>query len=214
MSPRPETADIQPGQHERKLPHTFADIFDEYQRPIYNYLLHMTQDQAVAEDLAQETFIRVYNGLPGFRGEASLATWVYRIATNVSLDHFRRRSTVQDAATRSLDGVETDQEELADHKAVSPEQQAAQSEMSACVEDFIWQLPPDYRAALVLHDLQGLKNYEIAEVLDVSLDTVKIRLHRARKKLRAALNLGCDLAHDERNVLVCEPKAGDGVAGE
>jgi RNA polymerase sigma-70 factor (ECF subfamily) len=214
MSALPETADIQAGQHERNPPQTFPDSFDDFQRPVYHYLLRMTQDQAVAEDLTQETFIRVYRGLPEFRGEASLATWIYRIATNVSLDHFRRRSTAQDTVTHSLDEGETDQEWLTDNQATSPEQLAARSEMAACVEDFVGQLPPDYRAVLVLHDLQGMKNHEIAEVLDVSLDTVKIRLHRARKKLQGALTSGCDFAHDERNVLVCEQKAGEGDVAE
>ncbi len=214
MSTLPETVDSQSGQHVRNSPQNFTDIFEAYQRPIYNYLLHMTQDPSVAEDLTQETFIRVHDGLPGFRGEASLATWVYRIATNLSVDHVRRKSTTQDTMTRSLDEVETDPETLVDDKAASPEQQAARSEMSGCVQDLIEQLPPDYRAAVVLHDLQGMTNGEIAEVLDVSLDTVKIRLHRARKKLRAALNSGCDFAHDERDVLVCEPKAEERQVGE
>ncbi|RPJ38294.1 MAG: sigma-70 family RNA polymerase sigma factor, partial [Planctomycetaceae bacterium] len=92
MSPLPEAADTQPGLQEDNHLETFPAIFDEYQRPVYNYLLHMTQDASLAEDLTLETFLRVYRGLPGFRGEASLATWVYRIATNISLDHFRRRS--------------------------------------------------------------------------------------------------------------------------
>jgi RNA polymerase sigma-70 factor, ECF subfamily len=214
MSVLPETTDIQVGQHESNSPQTFTAIFNDFHRPIYNYLLHMTKDQSVAEDLTQETFIRVYHGLPEFRGEASLATWVYRIATNVSLDHFRRRSTAQDTLTHSLDGMETDQEGLADNKAASPEHLAARSEMTACVDDFVGQLPPDYQAVLVLHDFQGMKNHEIAEVLDVSLDTVKIRLHRARKKLQGTLTSGCDFAHDERNVLVCEQKAGDGDMAE
>lgn len=214
MSPIPKTADVQPGWYENGPSQDFTDIFDNYQRPIFNYLLRMTQDQAAAEDLTQETFIRVYQGLAGFRGEASLATWVYRIATNVSLDHFRRRSTAQDTVTRSLDIVESDHEWLIDNKTTSPEQQATQSEMSICVQDFIGRLPPDYRAVLILHDLQGIKNLEIAEVLDASLDTVKIRLHRARKKLREALNIGCDFDHNERNIFVCEPKAEDGVVGE
>lgn len=78
--------------------------------------------------------------------------------------------------------------------------------MSACVEEFIQRLPPTYRAVLVLHDLQRLKNREIAEVLDCSRSTVKIRLHRGRTKLQATLNAGCDFAHDERNVFVCEAK--------
>ena len=203
----PSLPDLTPSQ-------TFIDIFEAYQRLVYNYLLRMTQNQTVAEDLTQETCIRVQAGLPVFRGEASLATWVYRIATNVSLDHFRRKSTGQDEVTLSLDAVGTDQAGRADSEAIAPDQQAARSEMSACVQAFISRLPPDYRAALVLHDLQGMKNDAIADVLGVSLDTVKIRLHRAHVKLRAALNRGCDFAHDERNVLVCEQKAEESEVGQ
>ncbi len=188
----------------------FADVFREYQRPIYNYLLRMTQNPAEADDLTQETFIRVHRGLPTFRGEASLSTWIYRIATNVSLDHFRRRATREASALISLEEVELNRGWIADESASPPEQLAAQSEMSACVQRFVHRLSPNYRAALVLHDLQGLKDREIADVLGVSLGTVKIRLHRARKKLREALDAGCDLSHDERDVLVCAPKVENG----
>jgi len=83
---------------------------------------------------------------------------------------------------------------------------AQQSEMSACVEDLIQRLLPPYRAVLVLHDTQGLKNREIADVLDCSLGTVKIQLHRARSKLRETLNAGCDFAYDGRNAFVCVGK--------
>lgn len=191
----------------------FADVFDEFQRPIYNYLLRMTQSPPEADDLTQETFIRIHRSLPSFRGEASLSTWIYRIATNLSLDHFRRSATRQAKAALSLEETESDREWIVDETASSPEQLAAQSDMSACVQKFIQRLPPSYRTVLVLHDLQGLKNREIADVLDCSLDTVKIRLHRARKKLRASLNVGCDFAHDERDVFVCEPKAENEEAG-
>ncbi|MCP4669891.1 MAG: sigma-70 family RNA polymerase sigma factor, partial [Desulfobacula sp.] len=74
-------------------PLTFASIFDKYQQPIYNYLLRMTQNRTEAEDLTQETFIRVHRKLSTFRGEAKLDTWLYRIATNISFDYFRRSST-------------------------------------------------------------------------------------------------------------------------
>ncbi|UCC85822.1 MAG: sigma-70 family RNA polymerase sigma factor [Anaerolineales bacterium] len=184
----------------------FSNVFDEFQRPIYNYLLRLTQNHAQAEDLTQETFIRVHRSLPTFRGDASLTTWIYRIATNVSLDHFRRRATRQAKAALSLEETQSEREWVVDENAPAPEQVASQSEMSDCVQRFIWRLPPSYRTVMVLHDLQGLKNREIADVLDCSLHTVKIRLHRARKKLRAILDAGCDFAHDERNVFVCEPK--------
>ncbi len=186
---------------------TFASVFQAYQSPIYNYLLRMTQNPTEAEDLTQETFIRVHSSLSTFRGEASLSTWLYRIATNVSYDYFRRK-TRQAKAALSLEETDVERKGVRAETPASPEQLAAQSEMSACVEGFIDRLPPSYRAVLVLHDVQGLKNSEIAEVLQCSLDTVKIRLHRARKTLRATLSTGCDFAHDERAVFVCETKAG------
>jgi RNA polymerase sigma-70 factor (ECF subfamily) len=186
----------------------FTDVFQEYQRPIYNYLLRMTQNQAEAEDLAQETFIRVHRGLPSFRGDSSLSTWIYRIATNTSFDHFRRASTRRAESSISLEGTQEAGGLIPDSNAPTPELLADQAEMSACVQRFIRELQPSYRAAIILSDLQGLKNREIAEVLEVSLDTVKVRLHRARKKLRAALDSGCDFTHDERNVFVCEEVEG------
>jgi RNA polymerase sigma-70 factor (ECF subfamily) len=196
-------------QSQESHPPDFAAVFAEYERPIYNYLLRMTQNQAEAEDLTQETFIRVHRSLPDFRGKSSLSTWLYRIATNVSVDHFWRRATQQAKVTLPLEEAKPEGE-WADESPAPPEQQAVQSEMSACVEKFIQRLPASYRTVLVLHDLQGLKNREIAEILDISLSTVKIRLHRARNKLRESLDAGCDTTHDERNVLVCEPKPENG----
>jgi RNA polymerase sigma-70 factor (ECF subfamily) len=204
---------LQKEQGQKDQPPDFSDVFQEYERPIYNYLLRMTQNQVEAEDLTQETFIRVHRSLPTFRGESSLSTWLYRIATNVSLDHFRRSTTQQAKVALPLEETKPEGE-WADEAPPSPEQRAAQAEMSACVEGFIQRLPPDYRAVLVLHDLQGLKNREIAEALDIPLSTVKIRLHRARNKLREALDTGCDTTHDERNILVCEPKVKDGEENE
>ena len=195
-------------QRQRSQSLDFAEVFRKYQGPIYNYLLRMTQNQAEAEDLTQETFVRAHRSLPTFRGEASLSTWLYRIATNVSLDHFRRPTTRQARTALPLEKIEFDEDQDSDVPS-SPEQQAACSEMSACVQEFVQRLPPDHRVVLVLKDLQGLKNREIAAVLDCSLASVKIRLHRARTKLREALNAGCDFTHDERNAFICEPKEVD-----
>ena len=197
MSQALDVLNLQEEQSQENHLPDFAAVFAEYERPIYNYLLRMTQNQVEAEDLTQETFIRVHRSLPTFRGDSSLSTWLYRIATNVSLDHFRRGTTQKAKITLTFEEAKPGGE-WADEVPASPEQRAAQSEMSACVERFIQRLPPDYRAALVLHDLQGLKNREIAEALDIPLSTVKIRLHRARKMLRESLDAGCNTGHDER----------------
>jgi RNA polymerase sigma-70 factor (ECF subfamily) len=81
-----------------------------------------------------------------------------------------------------------------------------QKEMSSCVQEYIEDLSDPHRAAILLHDVQGLTNPEIAAMLGVSLATVKMRLHRARSKLRVALGEGCSFSEDERGVRVCEPK--------
>jgi len=211
MSESLNTRNPQERQHQENHLLNFVSVFDEYQHRIYNYLLRMTQNPGEAEDLTQETFLRVHHSLPTFRGEASLSTWLYRIATNVSIDYFRRKSTRQAEMLLSLEETEFDPKQVIEEITASPEQLAAQSDMSACVERFVQRLPPIYRAVLVLHDLQGLKNREIADVLNCSVSTVKIRLHRARNKLRAVLDTGCDFAYDERNVFVCEPKEGERI---
>ena len=82
-----------------------------------------------------------------------------------------------------------------------------QSEMSACVQKYMAGLPDSYRAVILLHDAEGLTNPEIAEMLGISLATVKIRIHRAREKLRVALGQACSFSADERGVVVCEPKS-------
>lgn len=184
----------------------FADVYREFEHPVHSYLLHLTQDPVKAEDLAQETFIRIFDKLKTFRGEASLHTWIYRIATNVSIDCFRGKAARQDKVNQSFEALE---EEWQDQDTPTPEHQIEQSEMSHCVQQFILRLPLPYRTVVVLHDLQGLKIQDIADVLECSVDTVKIRLHRARKKIREFLHAGCELDHDERDVLVCEPKAGN-----
>jgi len=200
-SPRRKHADIQVPE--------FTDIFEEYQLPIFHYLFRLTQDHAEAEDLAQETFARVYCSLPKFRGEASLSTWIYRIATNVSHDHFRKTPSKKEHSGHSLEDLTSERDWIADEESDSPEQATAQFEMSACVQSFVMNLPSDYRTVLVMHDMQGLKNQEIADILDCALDTVKIRLHRARKMLRESLNKGCNFTRDETNVFICEPTSVD-----
>jgi DNA-directed RNA polymerase specialized sigma24 family protein len=127
-------------------------------------------------------------------------------AEAVSHDHLRRRETRQAKAAVSLDEKESQGEMIGDDSSPSPDQGAARAEMSACVQNYVEDLPPLYRAVLALSESEGLKNQEIADVLGCSLDTVKIRLHRARKMLRETLNTACDFAYDERNVFVCERK--------
>lgn len=86
------------------------------------------------------------------------------------------------------------------------DEQVERGEMNDCIREFIETLPDDYRTVIILSELEGLKNREIADVLSVSLDTVKIRLHRARLKLKQRLNQGCDFDRDDRGELCCDRK--------
>lgn len=192
----------------------FSDIFGRYKEPIHRYLLTLVREAGAAEDLTQETFIRAYRKLPTLEDPSKVSSWLYRIATNLSYDRFRQMSQRDEAA--SLDGMTSERGgplpiEPADE---SPrlDKVVEQREMSSCVQDYLEELPDDYRAVILLHDLEGLTNPEIAEMLGCSLATAKIRLHRARKKLKEALDSACRFSRDERGVFVCERKSPSGGA--
>ncbi len=173
----------------------FQKIYNTFQPKILRYLTHLAGEQE-AEDLAQETFVKVHQGLENFRGESQLSTWIYRIATNTVLDRLRSPS-FQRVAQTSL-SKDLDETELADkvicteEKKPLIEQQLIREEMNKCIRGYIEKLPENYRTVLILSEWEGLKNNEIAEILGVTLDTVKIRLHRAKSKLKEELETHCE----------------------
>jgi RNA polymerase sigma-70 factor (ECF subfamily) len=180
----------------------FQRVYDEFHVRIRRYLARLG-GSADADDLAQETFARVSQALAGFRGEAALSTWVYRIATNVALDRARSRGL-------QLRSREAQPEALATLSTMPViEHDIARREMSACVRDYVDQLPPEYRTVVVLSELEELPDREIAAVLGISLEAAKIRLHRARARLREMLQQGCDFSRDDRNEFTCEPRPDD-----
>jgi RNA polymerase sigma-70 factor (ECF subfamily) len=183
-----------------------------HRKALYRYIRSLVRDAAEAEDLTQETLLRAYEKLSTLDDEAKLVPWLYRIATNITYDRFRQASFRN--RPRSLDegteaGLESGDRIAPVDTAPRLDKLMEQREMSACVQDYIEALPESHRAVILLHDVQGLTNPEIAEMLGVSLATVKIRLHRARKRLRAALDEGCSFSQDERGVKVCEPVGED-----
>lgn len=179
-----------------------STLFENHYRQIYRYALSLVHDATEADDLAQETFLRAYSRLDSLRDPAALTTWLYRIATNICLDRIRQRAH----CTPIESETDLDDVNAADPDAPSLQQIVERYEMSACVQRYLESLSDSYRAVILLHDLHGLTGPEIAETLDVSLTNVKIRLHRARRKLQSQLEAGCAFSHDERDTLVCEPK--------
>jgi RNA polymerase sigma-70 factor (ECF subfamily) len=183
----------------------FQPIYDIFRPKIHRYLARMAGADE-ADDLTQEVFIKVSRGLKDFRGDSKLSSWIYRIATNTALDHLRRSSPM----TAEIPSIDTGSEEEPVRlrgEIFLIDQQLIRKEMNACIRNVIKKLPEEYRAVIVLGELEEFKNSEIAEILQVSLDTVKIRLHRARAKLKKELEVLCSFYRDDRNVLSCDLKS-------
>ena len=173
----------------------------DYQR-ILRYITSMVRDTTEAEDLTQETFLRAYQRRDSLRDEAAQTAWLYQIATHVSLDRLRQYAR---RAPKESE-IDLDEIDVADPNTPSLQQTLERDEMSECVKGYLNRLSDNYRAAILLHDMHELTATEIAQLLGESLATIKIRLHRARRKLSVALGAGCDFSHDERDVFVCESK--------
>ena len=184
---------------------TSAGVFASHHDRIYRYLSRLVRNPAEAEELTQETFLRAHRRLESLRDPAALTAWLYRTATHAAYDRFRE-SLMRPAA--QLQGAERDDAQgdpdWTDPDEPRVDEAIERSEMSACVQKFVEDLPDSYRAAILLHDLSGLRDREIAQMLGSSLETVKMRLHRARSKLRMALADGCEFSRDRRGVFVCE----------
>lgn len=181
----------------------FLSLFKEYESRIYNFIYRMTQNEADAEELTQEVFIRVWNGLDDLRSDLSPAPWLYRIASNVCLDFFRKNKKELKDLPLEMGG-----ESLYDAKIPLIEDEIYKAKMAECIKGYIMTLPEDYRAVILLHDIEGFKNSEIANMLDISLELVKIRLHRARGRLQKILSKECQVLYDKNGEIYCEPKKG------
>ncbi|MGE5300473.1 MAG: RNA polymerase sigma factor [Acidobacteriota bacterium] len=185
----------------------FQDIYDSFHEKIRRYLTRLI-GESEADDVTQEVFLKINAALDSFRGDSSLSTWIYRIATNAAIDYRRKSLTSpqEQVADEDLTGNPICEEEIAADPITSPDRQLIRKEMNDCIKGIVDGLPENYRTVLILSDLEELKNNEIAEVLDISLETVKIRLHRARARLKKELGHHCSFYKDERNELACDRK--------
>ena len=170
----------------------FNEIVGRYKGKIYNYLYRMTGNAEDAEDLTQEVFVRMYSHIHSFRAEASLSTWLFRIAGNLCVDAFRRKKKERgvvsslDAPIFSDDEDSNATRDVPDLKA-APEILFSRKELGGQIETALAKLPPKLRSAVVLHDVEGLAYEEIAAVEGIPLGTVKSRIFNARVALREYL---------------------------
>ena len=165
----------------------FEQLVLDNQNRVYTLTFRMVNDREEAADLAQEAFLKAWQGLPSFQGDSSFSTWVYRLATNVCIDFLRKQKRRQDIdPVASIDDEESSWTEPADW-GQDPQRQLEQSEMSRAVARGLEALPHHHRQVLVMRELSGLSYQEIAGALKLDPGTVKSRIARARTALRKIL---------------------------
>lgn len=160
----------------------FAQLVRLYEKRVFALTLRMCKNPEDAAEAAQEAFLAAWQGLRFFRGESSFSTWLYRLASNASVDLLRREGRHRAAAGPSLDDAELNLDVPA--PAASPQEQAERSELREQIEAGLAALPPDYRQVLILREIHQRTYDEIADILSLDLGTVKSRISRGRKQLR------------------------------
>lgn len=191
---RPEEAAIV-SQLREGSEEAFAWLISKYHQPIYSLVARTIPNSSDAADLTQEIFIKIYRGIGKFHGDASLRTWIYRIALHEASNqrrwwsrHSQKEITIEAEIAHSEDGEGMSLKDTLADCGLSPFDAAAQREVSARVEAELRLVPEPYRSVVVLRDIEGFSYEEIAEILATSLGTVKSRLMRGRSQLRQRLS--------------------------
>ena len=169
----------------------YRELVRRYERPVFALLYRMVRDRELAEDLAQETFIKALNAIESYRPEFKFSSWIFKIANNAAIDHLRRR----ELDTLSLDGsphAETPEAMQATALQIGARQESPLDtvearELGGAIEAAIGRLRPEYRSCILLRHVEGRAYEEIAEILNLPLGTVKTYIHRARNELRLSL---------------------------
>lgn len=169
----------------------YRELIRRYERPIFSLIFRMVRDRELAEDLAQETFIKALNAIESYRPEFKFSSWIFKIANNSAIDHLRRR----ELDTLSLDGsphaetpdaIEATVLQIGDRQE-TPLETVEAKELGGAIEVAIARLRPEYRACILLRHVEGRAYEEIAEIMGLPLGTVKTYIHRARNELRQLL---------------------------
>jgi RNA polymerase sigma-70 factor (ECF subfamily) len=169
----------------------FEQLVERYQDRLIGFFYHLTGDRSTAEDLAQESFLRVYRARERYQASARFSTWLFRIAHNLASNQLRgqakRRRDVSIAARNSDSGVGFQEHVLADRSALMPTRQFASKEVQAHVQAALNCLGERQKMAILLHKFEGMSYDDIGGIMDLKADAVKSLLARARGKLRDAL---------------------------
>ena len=170
----------------------YRELIKRYERPVFSLIYRMVRDNETAEDLAQETFIKVLNNIDRYRPEFKFSSWLFKIANNLTIDHLRRRRLDTISIEGAPDAVTAESARATSIMIASgnesPLAELESRELGASIERAIAQLRPEYRACIMLRHVEDRSYEEIAEIVKLPLGTVKTYIHRARHELRAALD--------------------------
>jgi len=157
----------------------FRDLVDRYKDLVFGVIARSSVERSRIEDLAQDVFLKIYRGLPYFRGEAKLTTWIFRIVLNLLSQESQKRRASREVPLDS---------ELPSHEPRSHDRSTTDFELRDRLEKAMARLPPNYRLLIAGHYLHDVKYEDLAEALDIPVGTVKTHLHRAKKQLRDLLD--------------------------
>lgn len=166
----------------------YREIVLRYQKPLLSLVLRMVRRRELAEELAQEAFVKAFRALRRFDPSRKFSSWLFKIAHNTTIDYLRRNQLDVDSLDEEAFGDGSSlQDRIADHQAKSPDQAVEQRDILEAIERAVNSLRAEYREIVVLRFIQDLSYLEIAEILDLPIGTVKTNIHRARKELMELL---------------------------
>jgi len=166
----------------------FATLFHSHKTRVYSLCLRMTNNAAEAEDLAQDAFLQVFRKLSTFRGDSALSTWLYRIAVNTVLMHFRRKSPYRISLDEPMQGDDSSRPVRREYGSRDGRLETSVSRVA--LTRAISELPEGYRSIFLLHEIEGYQHREIAGLLGCSVGTSKSQLHKAKLRIRDLLSTG------------------------
>jgi len=166
----------------------YRELVRRYQRPVFSLVYRMVRDRELAEDLTQETFIKVLNAIDRYRPEFKFSSWIFKIANNAAIDHLRRKELDTLSLEGGPDATTPDRMQATSLQVgdvgESPLEELEARELGSAIEQAIARLRPEYRSCIIMRHIEGRPYDEIAEALDLPLGTVKTYIHRARAELR------------------------------
>ena len=166
----------------------YKTLLARYQDPIFNYCQRMIKDSGQAEDIAQEALVRTLTRLENYDERYSFSAWVFKIATNLCIDHLRKAKRIAYSLDQELDGKDGSFRREVAAPTPDPSQRALAAEQMRMLDEAVAELPEHYRAILLLRHREELSYAEIARILELPIGTVKIRIHRAREQIKRRLD--------------------------